>query len=147
MRTDRARPGAYRGRMQTIPRDFILASHVTPGDTYEWSTVLLARAHWDGRFELLTAAWGRMLGYGRNDFSGKTLGELMAAGKQAAAATVAAILDQTNMDPVDVTLRCRGGEGKSFTLHRRYDPYAPQMYIVAEEVPARRVRVRALRTG
>jgi hypothetical protein len=133
--------------MQTIPRDFILAVHVSPGDTYEWSKVLLARAHLNGRLELLTAAWARVLGYGQNEFSGKTLGQLMTAGKQAVVATVAAILDQANMGPVHVTLRCRRGEEKSFTLHRRYDPYAPQMYIVAEEVQARRVRVGALRTG
>ena len=135
--------------MQTIPRDFKLAVHASPGDTYEWSEVLLARAHCDGTLELLTAAWGRMLGYGRYEFSGKTLGHLMHSGERLAA-TVAAILDDANMDPVDVTLRCRRGETKTLRLHRRYDAHTPQMFIfaeevVAEEVPARRVRVGALR--
>jgi hypothetical protein len=137
--------------MQTIPRDFKLAVHVSPGDTYEWSEVLLARAHLDGTLELLTAAWGRMLGYGRYEFSGKTLGHLISSGERLAA-TVAAILDDANMDPVDVTLRCRRGETKTLRLHRRYDAHTPQMFIfaeevVAEEVPARRVRVGALRRG
>jgi hypothetical protein len=132
--------------MHTIPRDFILAVNATHGDTYEWSRVLLARAHLDGRLELLTAAWGRVLGYGHGEFSGKTLGEFMTAGKSAAPGIVAAILDPDNMDPVEVTLSCRRGEAKPFRLHRRYDPYTPQMFIVAEEVPGERVRVGAVRT-
>jgi hypothetical protein len=41
------------------PDDFRLAVRTNPGDTYEWSKVLLARAHFDGTLELLTAAWGR----------------------------------------------------------------------------------------
>jgi len=55
------------------PEDFQLAVRTNLGDTYEWSKVLLARAHFDGTLEFLTAAWGRMLGYGRQEFAGKTL--------------------------------------------------------------------------
>jgi hypothetical protein len=120
--------------MQTVPRDFILANHVSPGDTYEGSTLLLARANVNGKLTMLTAAWGRVLGYSGNEFCGKTLGGLMAGGKAAAAEAVAAILDEANMDAVEVTLRCRSGEQKSFTLHRLYDPYASQIIIVAEEL-------------
>src|SRR3954463_16762364 len=114
-----------------------LSAHASAGDTYEWSTVLLARAHANGRLELLTAAWERMLGYGRNEFSGKTLGELRPGGNGAAAAAVAAILDEANMAPVEVTLRGRRGDEKRLRLHRRYDAYMPQMFIVAEVVAAR----------
>jgi hypothetical protein len=78
----------YRRRMKTIPAsasaghpiDFTMAVHVNPAITYEWSKVLLARASFNGHFELLTAAWEKLLGYGRQEFSAKTLGELMVAG-------------------------------------------------------------------
>jgi hypothetical protein len=116
------------------PTDFTLAVHVTPGDTYEWSKVLLARASLNGTLELLTAAWERVLGYGRQEFTGKTLGKLMRSGRPAA--VVAAILDEHNMDPVDLTLRCRGGGAKRFRLHRRFDAYMHKMFIVAEETHA-----------
>ena len=127
-------------RMETIqastsaerPIDFTMAVHVNPGDTYEWSKVLLARASFNGRFELLTAAWERLLGYGRQEFTAKTLGGLMKSDK--AAATVAAILDQQNMQPVDLTVCCRNGKRKSLRLHRRFDEHGERMFIVAEEM-------------
>jgi hypothetical protein len=117
--------------MQT-PTNFTLAHHVTAGDTYEWSGVLLAKAHFDGTLEFLTAAWERVLGYGRNEFDGKTLCHLMDSDKNAAAA-VAAILDERSMAPVDLTLRCRGGKSRSLRLHRRLDAYTRSVFIVAEE--------------
>ena len=142
-RTDRELPGEYRVRMQTIPMakpsshpaDFTLAVHVGPGDTYEWSNVLLARADLNGTLELLTAAWERVLGYGPHEFKGKTLCQLIWSSQTAAADAVAAILDERNMGPVDLTVRCRGGEAKCFRLHRRLDAYANKMFIVAEETP------------
>ena len=113
------------------PTDLTLAMHVTPGDTYEWSQVLLAKASFNGTFKLLTAAWERVLGYGREEMAGKTLGKLMRSGQPAT--VVAAILDEGNADPVDLTLRCRGGAAKRFTLHRRFDDYLREVFIVAEE--------------
>lgn len=120
--------------MQTkTPLDFALAHHVTPGDTYEWSNVLLAKANFDGTLEFLTAAWERLLGYGRYEFQGKTLCHLMASDKKAAAGAVAAILDERNMGPVDLKLHCRGGKTRLLRLHRRHDSYTRSMFIVAEE--------------
>jgi hypothetical protein len=113
------------------PTDFTLAVRVTPGDTYEWSTVLLARATFHGTLELLTSAWERALGYGRHEFAGKTLGRLLRSRRPQA--VVAAILDEASAAPVDVTLRCRGGGAKRFRLHRRFDDYMRQVFIVAEE--------------
>ena len=114
------------------PIDLSLAVHVTPGDTYEWSQVLLAKASFNGTFELLTAAWERALGYGREEIVGKTLGKLMRSGQPGT--VVAAILDEGNTDPVDLTLRCRGGGAKRFKLHRRFDHYLREVFIVAEEM-------------
>jgi hypothetical protein len=95
--------------------------------------VLLARAHFHGTLELLTAAWERSLGYGRHELRGKTLCQLMGSHTKEAARAVAAILDEHSSDPVDLTLRCRGGEAKAMRLHRRFDAYERKMFIVAEE--------------
>jgi len=119
------------------PNDFTLAVHVTPGDTYEWSQVLLAKATLHGTLELLTAAWEHALGYGRLEITGKTLSKLLRSGRPAA--VVAAILDEGNANPVDLTLRCKSGAAKRFRLHRRVDDYLREVFIVAEERPAARV--------
>ena len=113
------------------PLDFTLAVHVGTGHTYEWSKLLLARANFNGTLEFLTAAWERLLGYGREEFAGKTLRQLM--GSRRLAAIAAAILDHENMQPFELTLRCRDGKPKRLRLHRRFDPHERKMYIVAEE--------------
>ena len=40
------------------------------------------------------------------------------------------------MDPVDLTVRSRGGEAKCLRLHRRHDAYTRKIFIVAEETSA-----------
>jgi len=122
--------------MKTMPLDLRLAVRVTAGDTFEWSQVLLARASFNGTLELLTAAWEKVLGYGRHELAGKTLCQLMGSSRTAAAGVVVAILDERNPDPVDLTVRCRAGEAKSLRLHRRLDAYTDKVFIVAEEAPA-----------
>lgn len=111
----------------------LLAVRASAADTYEWSTIMLARAHFDGTLELLTAAWGRTLGYAREELRRKTLGQLMGGGEPAAIAAIADILDTHDARTVHLTLRCRDGHSKSFDLHRRHDPDERQVYIVAEE--------------
>jgi hypothetical protein len=101
---------------------------------------MLARANFNGTLELLTAAWGRLLGYGRHEFEGKTLRQLMGSSKTAAADAVVAILDERNMNPVDLTVRSRAGEAKCLRLHRRLDAYADKVFILAEEAAAPAVR-------
>jgi hypothetical protein len=119
----------------TVPHmqhDLTLTMRISPGDTYEWSRVLLARARFDGTLELLTAAWERLLGYGRYELRGKTLRQMLGTDERTATA-VAAILDERSARPVDVLLRCRDGDEKAMRLHRRYDSYEHAMFIVAEE--------------
>jgi hypothetical protein len=133
---------SYRARMNTFsmagPLDFRLLVHVNPVDAYEWSKVLLARADAGGTLELLTIAWERVLGYGRREFSGKTLCQLMWSNRAAAAHVVRAILDERCNDPVDLTLRCRDDAAKSFRLHRRIDAHAHRVFILAQETAGRR---------
>jgi hypothetical protein len=126
--------------MKMMPMDLKLAVHVSPGDTFECSRVLLARASFNGKFELLTAAWERVLGYGRDEFASKTLRELMRSGETAAAHLVAAILDQRCMEAVELTVHSRAGEAKFLRLHRRLDAYSNRMVILAEQDPAPAMR-------
>jgi hypothetical protein len=117
------------------PPDFRLVLHDHLAESYEMSKVLLARAGFDGTLQLLTSGWERVLGYGRREFRGKTLLQLMWSDRRSVASAVAAILDHLNMGAVDLRLRCRDGVGKCFRLHRRYDRRERMMYIVAEELP------------
>lgn len=117
------------------PLDFNLVFHDELSDSYELSKVLLASAGFDGTLQLLTSGWERALGYGREQFKGKTLLQLMWCNRRSAAAAVAAILDLVNTGPVDLRVRCSDGLGKCFRLHRHYDKYEQTMYLVAEESP------------
>lgn len=113
-----------------------IAVILNPEDSYEWTSVLLARTAPDGSLELLTAAWERLLGYGRRELHGKALCDLMAAERGAdglLAGAVAAIFDERSTASVDLTLRCRGGERKSLRLHRRLHASAHTIYIVGED--------------
>src|SRR5688572_5079343 len=98
------------------------------------SRVLLATADFDGKLQLLTSAWERVLGYGREELKGKTLLHLMWSDRRATAAAVAAILDRLNLRAVDLRVRCRNGRGKRLRLNRLYDKREHLMQIVAEEV-------------
>src|SRR5512138_47457 len=111
------------------PTDLRLVVHDVLSDSYESSRVLLAKAGFDGTLQLLTSAWERVLGYGREEFKGKTLLDLMWSNPRRAAVAAAAILDALNMSPVDLRLRCGNGGGKYLTLHRLYDKGEHTMYI------------------
>ena len=119
--------------LSSHPDDLKLTVVVTPGHTYEWSTLLLAKVRYSGTFELLTSAWERLLGYACHEFAGKTLRQLMGHKERVPIAAVAAILDERIPDPVDLKLCCRDGQIKSLRLHRRFDPDERAVYILAEE--------------
>jgi hypothetical protein len=97
--------------------------------------VLLALVRRSGSFELLTAAaWGRALGYVPSELSGKSLRELMAHEQCAAARALAALIDEDDVRPLEVTLRCKDERRKCFRLYRRFDPYEQALFIVADDV-------------
>ena len=124
------------------PIDLRLIVHDTLSDSYESSSVLLAKAGFDGTLQLLTSAWERVLGYGREEFKDKTLFHFMWSNPRSTAAAAAAIMDELDMGSVDLRLRCRDGRGKGLTLHRLYDKDEHMIYIVAEETPAERLGAR-----
>lgn len=104
-------------------------------ETCAQSRVLLARVGPSGLFELLTAgAWARALGYVAEELIGKSLRELLHLDRFAASEVIAALLDENDDRPLDVTLRCKDRKRKSFRLHRRFDPYGQTMFLVADEL-------------
>jgi PAS domain-containing protein len=120
--------------MESMRSDLVLTLRDDFSDGYEMSQVLLARTRFDGTLELLTSGWERALGYARAELEGKTLCQLMWADRRGAKAAAQAILDQSNLEPVDLTLRCRDGLPKSLRLHRRFHRRDRMIYIVAEEL-------------
>lgn len=114
-------------------QDFRFGFHANPGATYSSSRVLLARAHFNGLLELLTQAWEGELGYSRRELKGKTLGQLLWSkdGKGTRAA-IAAILEESHSNPVEIDVRDRDGRRRHLRLHRMFDPAGGKIYIVAE---------------
>jgi PAS domain-containing protein len=97
---------------------------------------MLARVRPGGIFELLTtAAWARALGYPPDELCGKSLRDLMQLEKPAAGEVVAALLDEEDVQPLDVTLRCKDEGRKRFRLHRRFDPYDEALFVLVDELP------------
>ena len=100
----------------------------------------MARARASGTFELLTvAAWARALGYPLGEVAtgliGRSLREIMELGGGGTGDIVAALLDEKQTPPIEVTLRSRGERRKRYRLHRRVDDYADAVFLVAEELP------------
>jgi PAS domain S-box-containing protein len=122
--------------MRRLLADLVLVLCASPGKTCTESEVMMARVRPNGIFEVLSAAaWARSLGYAPDELSGKSLRELMQLEKRAAHQVVAALLDKKDAQPVDVTLRCKDEQRKSFRFHRRFDAYQDAMYVVADELP------------
>jgi len=118
------------------PTDLVLGLCVSPGKTCGQSALMLARVLPGGVFELLSAAaWARVLGYLPQELSGKWLHELMPLDEPAASEVVAALLGEKDVQPLEVTLRCKDERRKCFRLHRRFDPYDHAMFVLADEVP------------
>ena len=122
--------------MMRLLADLMLVLSVNPGKACEQSDVMIARVRSSGLFELLSAAaWARALGYTPDELSGKPFCELMPLEKPAAGRVVAALLDNQDAQPLDVTLRCKDEQRKRFRFHRRFDSYQDAIYVVADEVP------------
>jgi len=103
------------------------------------SKVMLARVRRSGLFELLTAAaWARALGYRPDELGGKSLRKLMQLERRAAGEVVAALLDEADARPLELTLRCKDGRRKCFRVYRRFDPYEQAVFVLADEVSEER---------
>ncbi len=117
------------------PADLVLVRSPGLGKSCEQLPVLLARVRPSGTFELLTTgAWARALGYPPAELFATSLRELLQLDAAAASRVVAALLDASDDQPLEVTLRCGDGQAKSFRFHRRYDSHGQAMFILADEL-------------
>ena len=99
--------------------------------------VMLARILPTGEFELLTAAaWARALGYAPQELEGRSLRDLMDLEAPTAQGIVDVLLDESDIQPLDITLRCKDQRRKSCILYRRFDSYAEAVFVMADERPA-----------
>jgi hypothetical protein len=122
--------------------DLILVLCASPGRTCAESGLMLARVRSSGLFELLSAnAWAHALGYRPEELSGKPLRELVHE-QPVTRELVAALLDEGDTQPLDVTLLCKDERRKCFRLHRRFDPYDRTVILFADELPQRPAKVR-----
>lgn len=121
------------------PIDLTLVSCAKPGPACARSNLLLARLRPSGAFELLSlAAWERALGYDAVELSGQSLRGLMPPGNDETGAVISALLDEAEVTPLDVELRCKNERRKVFRFHRRFDAYDRSTFIFADELsPAR----------
>jgi hypothetical protein len=96
---------------------------------------MLARVRRGGLFELLTAAaWTRALGYLPEELARKSLRELMPPDRRSAGKVIAALVDEEDAQPLEVTLQCKDRRRKRFRLYRRFDPYDEAVFVVADDV-------------
>jgi len=117
------------------PADLVLVRSPGLGKSCERLPVLLARVRRSGYFELLTTdAWARALGYPPEELCAKSLRELLHVDVAAARRVVAALLDESDDRPLEVTLRCKDRRAKSFRFHRRHDAHGEAMFILADEL-------------
>jgi hypothetical protein len=115
--------------------DLVVVVCIRPAQSCAQSGVMLARVRPIGVFELLSAAaWARMLGYPPEELNGTSLRGLMRLEKPAAKDMVAALLDESDVQPLEVSLRCKNERRKRFRLHRRFDTYEEAVFVVADEL-------------
>jgi hypothetical protein len=107
---------------------------------FEQLPCLLARAWADGRFALLSPSWD-VLGYSGEELAGRCVCELIALEQDIARAAVKSLL--TEGGALEFGLRCKDGRALRYNWNRQFDDFTTSMFIIGEEVPAARSRMRA----
>jgi PAS domain-containing protein len=89
--------------------------------------VCLACLHVNGRLELITGEWERLLGYPRAALHGMPLARLLPA------ADVRRLLDPDEHEPIEVQARMRDGTPRHLRVYRRFEARAPSaLYLACE---------------
>jgi len=113
----------------------LLVKCLSPGRSRAQSELLTARLGPAGLFELLNSvAWARALGYLPDELNGKHLRELIPLEMRAAGEVVAGLLDPVADAPLDVPLRCKDRQRKTFRFYRRFDERAETLFLIADEL-------------
>jgi len=101
---------------------------------YDRLDLLLARVSRRGRFELLSAAWERVLGYGRAELQGLSLFMLIHLPPSCARRLVRVLLDERDACPLVFSLATKSGTRVSLQWYRRFDAYDEQVFIAGDRV-------------
>ena len=93
--------------------------------------VCLACLHSDGRLELVTGDWERLLGYPRAALHGMQLARLLPE------AEMRRLFDPNEQEPVEVQARMRDGTPRDLRVYRRFEAHAPSaLYLACEPFSA-----------
>lgn len=121
-----------------------------PYPPYRRSGICLACLHLDGRFELLSDAWDRLLGFAPGELDGRSLYSLLPSGR-AGKRALRRLIDLREPEPLSLELRCKDTSAIALQLYRRFDPYdgsifvagtSPERALTPSRYPASHARTR-----
>jgi PAS domain S-box-containing protein len=111
--------------------DIVIACR-KPYPAYKGLDVLLARFGRAGPFEILSAAWERVLGYGRAELDGRPLFELIHLPRRSARMLICMVLDESEPCPIAFSLSRKDGTQVPLQWYRRFDAYDARVFIAGD---------------
>ena len=96
------------------------------------SDLCLACLHADGRLELLSGPWERVLGYARSELHGRAFLGLLDPDAARARSRMHALFDRWRPDPLTLELLAKDGAKRALKVHRLFDEYEPSLYLACE---------------
>jgi PAS domain S-box-containing protein len=103
-----------------------------PYPAYERLDLLLACFGRTGRFEVLSAAWERVLGYGCAELDGRPLFELIHLPRRSARRLILMLLDESEPCPIAFSLSRKDGTQVPLQWYRRFDAYDARLFIAGD---------------
>lgn len=108
--------------------DDIVVRCRNPHPPYRRSAVCLACLHLDGRFELLSDAWERLLGFTPAELDGRSIFTLLPPGR-AGRRALRRLIDMRQPEPLSLSLHCKDTSAVTLQLYRRFDPYDGSIFV------------------
>jgi PAS domain S-box-containing protein len=112
--------------------DNIVIARRKPCPAYGGLDLLLARFGRAGSFEILSAAWERVLGYGRAELDGRPLLGLIQLPRRSAHRLVLMLLDESEPCPIAFSLTRKDGTEVQLQWYRRFDAYDESVFIAGD---------------
>jgi PAS domain-containing protein len=100
------------------------------------SELCLACLHADGRLELLSGAWARVLDYRQDELQGRSFYGLLDPDDARARERLHALLDRRRADPVRLEVLRKGGGRRTLQVYRLFDEYEPSLYLACDPFQA-----------
>lgn len=121
-----------------------------PYPAYKGLDLLLASFGRAGPFEILSAAWERVLGYGCAELDGRPLFELIDLPRRSARGLILMVLDESEPCPIAFSLSRKDGTQVPLQWYRRFDAYDARVFMAGDPLaggPTYPVVCRAQGTG